>query len=576
LVLAGISAQAQYFIRGEIKDETEKSLANARIIFHSTGYIYYSGTYGGFGITSPNTTDTATVSLPGYQPRTILLDSRKENTLVLKLIAKKENNQERRLVSLTRDINRIEPSRTFNSGETYSSLRENEFMPAGRFPAIDFALNTDKASYSNIRRFLNMGNTVPPDAVRIEEMLNYFDFSYEAPDDNALFKVNTRLSDCPWKPGNELFFIKASAKKLNLDNIPPSNFVFLIDVSGSMDMPNRLPLLKSAFKLMVNNLRNVDTVSIVVYGGTIGVWLTPTSGAEKEKISRAIEELDPGGATAGESGIRSAYRLAQSQFIPNGNNRVILATDGDFNVGQTSEEDLEHLIIEQRQKGIYLTCLGVGMGNYKDSKLEVLAKKGNGNFAYLDDEKEAEKVLVKELTQTMYAVADDALLHVRFNPETVKDYRLVGFENKIDAIGDTSSILEGGEVGSGHTLMAIFEIERPNRLFDSTGNFANIEITCKLPKDSSKIYYNFSANAIRTSFSELPAAYRFATGIVLFGQLLKDSRYTKQASFTDVQNIVQPAVQTGNHLQEEFVLMLEKAKKIYYKGKPPRIRNSSR
>jgi Ca-activated chloride channel homolog len=431
LVLAGISTQAQYFIRGEIKDETEKSLANARIIFHSTGYIYYSGTYGGFGITSPNTTDTATVSLAGYQPRTILLDSRKENTLVLKLIAKKENNQERRLVSLTRDINRIEPSRTFNSGETYSSLRENEFMPAGRFPAIDFALNTDKASYSNIRRFLNMGNTVPPDAVRIEEMLNYFDFSYEAPDDNALFKVNTRLSDCPWKPGNELFFIKASAKKLNLDNIPPSNFVFLIDVSGSMDMPNRLPLLKSAFKLMVNNLRNVDTVSIVVYGGTMGVWLTPTSGAEKEKISKAIEELDPGGATAGESGIRSAYRLAQSQFIPNGNNRVILATDGDFNVGQTSEEDLEHLIIEQRQKGIYLTCLGVGMGNYKDSKLEVLAKKGNGNFAYLDDEKEAEKVLVKELTQTMYAVADDALLHVRFNPETVKDYRLVGFENKI-------------------------------------------------------------------------------------------------------------------------------------------------
>jgi Ca-activated chloride channel homolog len=576
LVLAGISTQAQYFIRGEIKDETEKSLANARIIFHSTGYIYYSGTYGGFGITSPNTTDTATVSLAGYQPRTILLDSRKENTLVLKLIAKKENNQERRLVSLTRDINRIEPSRTFNSGETYSSLRENEFMPAGRFPAIDFALNTDKASYSNIRRFLNMGNTVPPDAVRIEEMLNYFDFSYEAPDDNAIFKVNTRLSDCPWKPGNELFFIKASAKKLNLDNIPPSNFVFLIDVSGSMDMPNRLPLLKSAFKLMVNNLRNVDTVSIVVYGGTVGVWLTPTSGAEKEKISRAIEELDPGGATAGESGIRSAYRLAQSQFIPNGNNRVILATDGDFNVGQTSEEDLEHLIIEQRQKGIYLTCLGVGMGNYKDSKLEVLAKKGNGNFAYLDDEKEAEKVLVKELTQTMYAVADDALLHVRFNPETVKDYRLVGFENKIDAIGDTSSILEGGEVGSGHTLMAIFEIERPNRLFDSTANFANIEITCKLPKDSSKIYYNFSSNAIRTGFSELPPAYRFATGIVLFGQLLKDSRYTKQASFTDVQNIVQPAVQTGNHLQEEFVLMLEKAKKIYYKGKPPRIRNSSR
>ncbi|ULQ50672.1 vWA domain-containing protein [Flavihumibacter fluvii] len=574
--MAGISTKAQYYIRGEIKDETQKSLANVKIIFHSTGYIYYSGTYGGFGITSSNSTDTATLSLEGYQTRTLVLDSRKENNLVLKLKAKKENNQERRLMSVTRDLKGSEPTRSSLNGETYSSLRENEFMPVDRFPAIDFALNTDKASYSNIRRFLNMGNTVPPDAVRIEEMLNYFDLNYEEPDPGAVFKVDTKLSDCPWKPGNELFFIKASAKKLNLDKIPASNFVFLIDVSGSMDMPNRLPLLKAAFKLMVNNLRNIDTVSIVVYGGTVGVWLVPTSGADKEKINKAIEELDAGGSTAGESGIRSAYRLAQSQFIPNGNNRVILATDGDFNVGQTSEEDLERLITQQRQLGIYLTCLGVGMGNYKDSKLEVLAKKGNGNFAYLDDEKEAEKVLVKELTQTMYAVADDALLHVKFNPETVKDYRLVGFENKIAAISDTSSILEGGEVGSGHTLMAIFEIERPSWVVDSSANLANIEITCKVPNDSGRIQHNITATATSTSFAALPQTYRFAAGISLFGQLLKDSKYTKQASWADVQNIVQPSIQAGNHLQEEFLLILEKAKKIYYKGKPSRFRNSSR
>jgi Ca-activated chloride channel family protein len=421
-----------------------------------------------------------------------------------------------------------------------------------------------------------MGNNVPPDAVRIEEMLNYFDLQHEDPEPGLVFKMDTKLSDCPWKPGNKLFFVKASAKKLNLEHIPASNFVFLIDVSGSMDMPNRLPLLKAAFKLMVNNLRAVDTVSIVVYGGTVGVWLVPTSGIDKEKINKAIEELEPGGSTAGESGIRSAYRLAQSQFIKNGNNRVILATDGDFNVGQTSEDDLEVLITQQRNLGIYLTCLGVGMGNYKDSKLEVLAKKGNGNFAYLDDEKEAEKVLVKELTQTMYAVADDALLHVKFNPETVKDYRLIGYDNKVAAITDTSSVLEGGEVGSGHTLMAIFEITPAGDSLANNGKLATVDLTYKLPNSTSRVNNSLTATTDHNEFTQLPQSFRFAAGIALFGQLLKDSRFIKPATWIDVQNIIQPAIQPGNHLQEEFLLMLEKAKKIYYKGKPSRLRNSSR
>ncbi len=223
-------------------------------------------------------------------------------------------------------------------------------------------------------------------------------------------------------------------------------------------MPNRLPLLKSAFKLLVNNLRDVDTVSIVVYGSMVGIWLPPTPGSEKQKIRKAIEELYPGGATPGESGIRTAYALAKSQYIEGGNNRVILATDGDFNIGQASEEELEKMITQHQQWGIYLTCLGVGMGNYKDSKLEILAKKGNGNFAYLDNEKEAEKVLVKELTQTLYSVADDALFNIWFNPSVVKEYRLIGYDNKRKALADSVSEIEGGEVGSGHTTLALFEI----------------------------------------------------------------------------------------------------------------------
>lgn len=549
------------------------------MMLHSSGYLYYSGTSGGFGITSVNERDSVTLSLEGYRTCRVQLDNGKENTFVLKLIAQKKTHQEKRLMSVTRGLYDADRTSFSIGGETYSNLLENEFMNGHRFPDIDFAINTDKAAYSNIRRFLNMGSTVPPDAVRIEEMLNYFDLGYDAPDSGQQFKLLSKLTDCPWKQGNQLLFIKASAKKLDLEKIPPSNLVFLIDVSGSMDMPNRLPLLQSAFKLMVNNLRPIDTVSIVVYGGTVGVWLIPTSGSEKEKITRSIEELNAGGATAGESGIRAAYRLAQSQFIPNGNNRVVLATDGDFNVGQTSEEELERLIIEQRQKGIYLTCLGVGMGNYKDSKLEVLAKKGNGNFAYIDNEKEAEKVLVKELTQTMYAVADDALLHVKFQPDALKSYRLVGFDNKIAAITDTSSILEGGELGSGHTLMAIFELEKNDSITAAASTsswLADVDLSYKVPGDSKKRKLTMRIDTATTAFSKIPRSYQFSTGLILFGSLLKESKFTKHANWMDVQLIMQPVIRPNEYLEQEFMGLLDKAKKIYYKGKASRLRSTLR
>lgn len=540
---------------------------------HSTGYLYYSGTSGGFGITSSKAEDSVTLSLDGYKICTFLMKSVRENTFVLPLLVKKASQPEKRLMSITRDLKPAELARFSVGGETYSSLRENDYMDAGKFPTIDFAINTDKASYSNIRRFLNMGSTVPPDAVRIEEMLNYFTLEHETPEPGDDFHIRTNLSECPWKPANQLFYVKISARKLDFSQIPPSNLVFLIDVSGSMDMPNRLPLLKSAFKLMVDNLRPVDTISIVVYGGTVGVWLQPTSGSDKEKIHKSIEELSPGGSTAGESGILAAYRLAESTFIPNGNNRVVLATDGDFNVGETSEEALERMIVQQRQKGIYLTCLGVGMGNYKDSKLEVLAKKGNGNFAYLDNEKEAEKVLVKELTQTMYSVADDALLHVSFLPANVKHYRLIGFDNKFSALsGDGEGLLEGGEVGTGHTLMAIFELT-PVEKYDSSAALANIELSYKLPKDSIRHKMTRRVNDSKiNAFQILPETYRMAAGITLFGSVLKESRFVKPANLQDVLTIIQPISKSENLMQQELIGLVEKAKKIYYKGKASKLK----
>lgn len=540
---------------------------------HSTGYLFYSGASGGFGITSAKAEDSVTLSLDGYKVSTFLLKSNKENNLVLPLLVKKASQPEKRLMSLARDIKPAELAKFSVGGETYSSLRENDYMEAAKFPTIDFAVNTDKASYSNIRRFINMGSTVPPDAVRIEEMLNYFALEYEQPEAGQDFSIRTSLSECPWRPANQLFYVKLSARKLDMAQVPPSNLVFLIDVSGSMDMPNRLPLLKTAFKLMVNNLRPIDTISIVVYGGTVGVWLQPTSGVEKEKINKSIEELSPGGSTAGESGILAAYRLAESTFIPNGNNRVVLATDGDFNVGQTSEEALERMIVQQRQKGIYLTCLGVGMGNYKDSKLEVLAKKGNGNFAYLDNEKEAEKVLVKELTQTMYSVADDALLHVSFYPANVKNYRLIGFDNKFSALSaEGDGLLEGGEVGSGHTLMAIFELT-PAEKYDSSAALAKIELSYKHPNDSlrQKLIREVLDSRIQ-SFQTLPYTYRMAAGITLFGSVLKESRFVKPANLQDVLTIFNPISKQDDLVQQELIALVEKAKKIYYKGKASKLK----
>ena len=374
------------------------------------------------------------------------------------------------------------------------------------------------------------------DAVRVEELLNYFNFSYKAPQRDSVFAFESYVSDCPWNPDNQLLFLNVSAKKIEPEKIPPSNLVFLIDVSGSMDMPNRLPLLKSAFKLLVDNLREKDTISIVVYGSTTGLWLSPTSGKEKEKIRKAIEELNPAGATPGESGIRAAYRVAKSQFIPEGNNRVILATDGDFNIGQSTEDELEKLITQHQQSGIYLTCLGVGMGNYKDSKLEVLAKKGNGNFAYLDNEKEAEKVLVKEFTQTLYTVADDAYLNIQFNSELVKEYRLIGYDNKLKALADTLSEVEGGEVGSGLSLMVLFELTPQFGTFDSyyhKDGLAKVMVHYRNPGDSTSrtSYYNSTTSI--TDFHDLPVCYQFAASVTMFASLLKESKYAKRYTWND-------------------------------------------
>ena len=569
---------AQYYLRGEIKDGKDKPLQNVKIILHSTGYLHSSGIGGAFGIPSAQKTDSISLSLDGYEPLSLRVNTSEYQQITMKMLPYTASLQKHYLLSLTTSLKALSGRKLSVADETYSVLVENGFIQTDGITVTGITANVNGASYRKIRRFINMNSQVPEDAVRIEEMLNYFNFNYLEPGDDSTFTVRSQLSSCPWNSQNQLLFVQMASKKLNLNSIPPSNLVFLIDVSGSMDMPNRLPLLKSAFRKLVENLRAVDTVSIVVYGGVTGVMLPPTSGDKKEKILQAIEELAAGGFTPGEAGIRQAYRLAHNTFIKDGNNRVILATDGDFNVGVSGENELESLILKMKQGGIYLTCLGVGMGNYKDSKIEALAKKGNGNFAYLDDEKEGEKVLVKELTQTLYAVADNVSLNIHFNAEAIRSYRLIGFDNKRTALEDTTSALEGGEIGSGHSMIAVFEVtpgssQATNRLPDEQQQLAAVTINYNLPGKKEQLMQVYECINNYKPLEQLDHYFSFATSVCMFGGFLHSSPYLKKATWDDVVNLTKASMDVSNPLHTEFFDMVVKAKKIYEPSKKRKRRN---
>lgn len=540
-------------------------MQNVTMLLHSSGYLYKSGSDGTFGIITPATIDTLTIFREGYQKEKRIINADKFNEIVLKKAVVIKNTAPNKLASLTQNLRREEQQLWFNGDETYASIIENNFINAGTYPTTGLSLNVDRASYSNIRRFLTMNSIVPPDAVRIEEMLNYFNLAYTEPPNGKAFEITTTLTGCPWNKANQILFAQITSKKLPLDKVPQSHLVFLIDVSGSMDMPNRLPLLKSGFKALVNNLRATDSVSIVVYGGTVGVALEPTGGDQKEVIFKVIDSLQPGGSTPGESGIKLAYSLAKAHFITGGNNRVILATDGDFNVGLKKEEELEELIIAQRNAGVYLTCLGIGMGNYKDSKIQTLAQRGNGNFAYLDSYGEAEKVLLKEFMQTLYTVADDAFLSVQFNPQYVKEYRLIGFDNKVGAIRDAAANIEGREIGPAYSSIAAFEIVPVEGYQKQLTDPVNFTLRYKNTGNNTACEMKEEPRLFFTPFNQLSNAHKFASAVIMFGSLLRTSKFVKNVTWNDVMEIAKPAADLKNFSQKEFLDLVEQAKKLYGK-----------
>lgn len=567
LLLATYTYGQSHYIRGEVKDENGNPLRNVSIVQIRTGYAFTTGSSGTFGIISNQSLDSFSVKLAGFAEVRCVLNSAVFNRIRLKTLPGSGTVRRRdKLSSITKGLGREEQRSWFAGEETYENLLENRFISAGRYPSTGFSPNVDKASYSNIRRFIHTGSIVPPDAVRIEEMLNYFNLGHTDPPEGELFAVRPALGPCPWNSHNRLLYVGLSARRMNLDTLPPSHLVFLIDVSASMDMPNRLPLLQSAFRLLVSNLREKDSVSIVVYGGATGIMLPATSGAEKDKINHVIDELVPGGSTPGESGIQLAYQIAKTHFIKNGNNRVILATDGDFNVGVKTEAELDELISSHRESGIYLTCLGVGMGNYKDSKIQMLARKGNGNFSYLDNFQEAEKVLMTEFTQTLYAVADDVYMSVQFNEKKVQEYRLIGFDNRMTAVCDTLAIVEGGEVGSGHSMVAVFEIV-PAESGPGMEGLARFILEYRPSGDTAVVRREWAGCCTYQTAGRLPQVDRFAAGVVMFGSLLRGSQYTRHMKWDDVVAYAEKNTDTDDPSQRAFLSLVQQARAIYTKQK---------
>lgn len=439
------------------------------------------------------------------------------------------------------------------SNESYKEINENVFKIPQYNPLSTFSIDVDKASYTNVRRMINNGQKIPKDAVKIEELINYFEYSYPQPTSEHPFSINTEVSNTPWNTETKIVKIGLQGKELDKENIPKSNFVFLIDVSGSMSNANKLPLLKSAFKLMVNQLRETDKVAIVVYAGAAGVVLKPTSGSNKVKIMEALNNLSAGGSTAGGEGIELAYKLAERNFIKGGNNRVILATDGDFNVGNSSDKAMEKLIIEKRKTGVYLTVLGFGYGNYKDSKLETLADKGNGNYAYIDTMQEANKTFGKEFAGTMYTIAKDVKIQVEFNPTKIQAYRLIGYENRLLNDEDfKDDKKDAGELGSGHTVTALYEVvpvgvsskylKNIDKLkytnSKNTGNFNDelftVKFRYKKPDGKKSIEIVEVVKDVTTEFVNTSSDFKFSTSVALFGMKLRKSKFTNKADFDKV------------------------------------------
>lgn len=589
--ISGLSAQS-LTVTGTVTDENNRPLIGANVSIEKSRKGTVTNEHGKYSIEAMQG-DIIRFSYIGYKTQKV-----KANRKIIDVKLYPDNNllMEECVITSDEVSNRAISSKQmavrslgmpaliydrYANREEYSHNAENRFKSPVKDPLSTFSIDVDAASYSNIRRFINQGEMPPKDAVRIEEMINYFNYNYPKPTGNDPVRITTEVGICPWNKTHRLVQIGLKAREIENQNLPASNFVFLIDVSGSMFGPTRLELVKSSLRLLVNNLREKDRVAIVTYCGDARVALPSTPGNEKQKIKDALETLTAGGSTAGGAGIKEAYRIAQKNFIAQGNNRIILCTDGDFNVGASSETELENLIESKRKSGIFLTVLGYGMGNYKDNKMQILAQKGNGNHAYIDNIQEANKVLVNEFGSTMYAVAKDVKLQVEFNPAKVQSYRLVGYETRIlndeDFNDDTK---DAGEMGAGHTVTALYEIiptgisgnipgsidplkyqteTNINTQTSNSSELLTVKLRYKTPEEEKSKKIEKSVTDMGKD--NVSPDFRFASAVAMFAQLLKDSDFKGEATYDKV-------IETANKglsfdpegYRAEFVRLVQSAK----------------
>ena len=465
--------------------------------------------------------------------------------------------------------------------EEYDRIQENGFKSVADTPLSTFSIDVDPASYSNMRRFINRGELPPADAIRTEELVNYFSYDYPKPTGNDPVKITVEAGTCTWNTAHRLVRIGLKAKEIPTEQLPASNLVFLIDISGSMWGANRLDLVKSSLKLLVNNLRNKDKVAIVTYAGSAGVKLEATSGGDKQKIREAIDELTAGGSTAGGAGIHLAYQIAKKNFISDGNNRIILCSDGDFNVGVSSAEGLERLIEKERKSGVHLTVLGYGMGNYKDKKIQVLAEKGNGNHAYIDNLQEANRVLVGEFGATLHTVAKDVKLQVEFNPSQVQAYRLIGYESRLLKDEDfNNDAKDAGDMGAGHTVTAFYEVipagvkneyvgkvddlkyqKKEKMTLKPTGSDELLTVKLRYKAPDKDVSRKMELPFVDNKGDSVSSDFRFASAVAMFGQLLRDSDFKGTADYDKVIKLAKQGVNNDERgYRREFIRLVEAAK----------------
>lgn len=598
IVLGVGKSKAGHFISGKVSNQNYEALNGVIVYANNRQQGVRTDHLGLFSIEADSNSHSLIFSLPGMESMEIPIQQQKEfNVLMVESVPKpvpfqashphKTGIQQTVLQSkpgvFVKDAHSgmmLYPDPQRYNTENYATIHENKFQLTTEQALSTFSIDVDRASYPNIRRFINSGQLPPKDAVRIEEMINYFQYDYPVPIDNEVLSMTTAYTTCPWNNQHQLLFIGLQGKEIKNEQLPPANLVFLIDVSGSMQAMNKLPMVKTSMKMLVNQLRESDRISIVSYAGAAQIVLNATLVENKKAIHETIDGLRAGGSTAGADGLKLAYRVASDHFDQNGNNRIIMATDGDFNVGQSSDAEMERLVREQALHQISLTVLGFGMGNLKDNRLEQMAQNGNGNYAYIDNSQEAYRTLIAAYSSTMFTIVSNVKIQAEFNPALVKAYRQVGYENqKLDQQDFNNKKRDASDLGAGQQVTFIFEIipaaseenlqemnplryQQSKPIDHHRNELAFIRINYRDAANEQDQLRQHLVNNNLLAINDVPKSFLLAAGVAQFGLLLRDSSYKGNASIVSTEELVDKAQQVGRNEEREELLGLLRASEV--------------